>query len=240
MKVVTYKAIKEIDERLISTYIAYKGYFPNSIITKRSAKHVFESKRTKEPSYQVVNRQIKLLIKNGLLENHLNGWKLKSKKELSLITDNKPNSLYAKVKTGSVKETILYLTLVKLDTRLKQIEYRKLTKSKRPNKSLNKYTKSVLKSKQGAFTQVSYTSLSKAFKTSRDTTRRRIHKLYMKSLVSIIGASRTAIRRLAKLEKPWLNSGEFIYKGFVYAVESPKFRVNHQNASSTTQNLVRI
>jgi DNA-binding transcriptional regulator YhcF (GntR family) len=237
MRVATYKAIEEMDEKILAIYIAYKNYFPNSIITQRTASHIYNSGRTKEKSYQVVNRQIKVLIENNLIVDHLKGWRLISKAELAMRTNNvAPNEVtgklyvaYAPIIAGNTKETTLYLTLSKISTRLARIEYRKLTKSQRPNKSLRKHLKNALKKSQGALTQISFTTLAKHLGVSRDTARRRVNELYKQAHISMIGSTRTIVRKIHKLEEPILNVGEFIHKNWIYRVTSPFLRVNNED-----------
>jgi hypothetical protein len=226
MGVVSFKGIQTIDENVLATYLAYKAYYPNSIITKRSALHVFKSKRTKEKSYQVINRQIKLLLEHGMIANHLDGWRLISKIELAKITDGRDNVLFVKLPSGNVKQNKIEITLSKIATKLNQIEFRKLTKSKRPTKSLRSFLKKEMAKNIGAFTQISYTTLSKYCGISRDKLRRIIKLLYEQCRMSIIAPIRSVVRRISKLEEPMLQSGEFIYKGTIYHVESPHFRVN--------------
>jgi hypothetical protein len=229
MKVVTYKGIKSMDENVLAVYLFYKEAYKNGIITKRSSRHVFESGRT-PCNYQAINRHIKLLKKHGLIEEYLGGWRLISKKELALVTDGKDNVLFTKIHTEkkTIKEIKAFLALSQIGTKLNQIEFRKLTKSKRPSKSLRKFIKKSLQKNHGAFTQVSYTTLSKFLRVSRDTARRRVKYLYTHGYMSVIGSYRKVVRRLSKLEEPTLQSGEFVYKGWVYHVTSPEFRVNSE------------
>jgi hypothetical protein len=238
MKVISYKAIKSIDENILAIYLAYKQYFPNSVIISRSALHVFNSGRTKESSYQVVNRHMKTLKKCGLITPYLNGWRLISKRELAVSTDGRDNVLFADIQTKglNVKQIKFFLTLSKIATKLNQIEYRKITKSIRPNRSLRKHVKQCLQKNQGAFTKVSYTTLSKFLGLSRDTIRRRVNQLYLRGYMSVMPSTRTAVRRLCKLEQPTLKSGEFIYKGWIYHVESPILRVNSKEIRDLIMN----
>lgn len=221
-----------MDEKVLATYAAYKGYFPNSIIIKDSAKAIFESGRTKESSYQKVNKQIKLLKKHGLLVKHGNGLRLLSKMEISQKYHTSDFRKFAHTPNAATKEIRLELVKIKLQTRLTQIEFRRVVKSERPNKSIVKYVSDLIK-KQGAFTQVSILALAKALNMTPTTLSRKIKQLYLSGDVSIIGGGRQRVRRLAKLEQPYLRAGEFIYKGWVYKVTSPSLRVNDRDTKST-------
>lgn len=236
MRVLTSNTITEMDSKILALYVACKGYFPNSIILKDSAKAIHESGRTKENSYQVINRDLKKLKQHGLVVKHGKGLRLISKMEISNKYNKSIHRRFVKIEGENKKDTLLSIIKEKLRSRLAQVEFRKLTKSERPNKNLKKAIMKVIADNQGAFTQISYAALSKYFNINKHTLRRLIIKLYIRGEISIIGATRKKVRRLAKLEEPSLGKGDFFYKGWVYHVESPYFRVNSIDLASLLTN----